>query len=461
MTNKEKQTTTPGGINKISVFWFRRDLRLDDNTALINALSGKNQVLPIFIFDENIIGELAKDDARISFIYSQLFDIDKELKDIGSGIKIYKGKPLEVWKSILNDYDVEEAFANADYEPYALKRDGTIDGLLRNKGVKNGLQIFKDIVIYEKDDILKDNGEPYTVFTPYKNKWLTAFNSDCSLEGKKFHPKDLVINKTTKFFKFQNNFPKLESLGFQKSGIRVKPYNIDDLQDYAATRDIPEKDSTSYLSPHLRFGTISIRRLIGNLNSSDELFLSELIWREFFMQILYHFPRVQHENFKTKYDAVKWRNNEEEFDLWCKGKTGFPIVDAGMRQLNETGYMHNRVRMIVAGFLCKHLLIDWKWGEAYFAKKLLDYELSSNNGNWQWSAGTGCDAAPYFRIFNPITQLKKFDPEYKYVKKWIPDFEDNYNIKPIVEHRFARERALGVYGDALNKAKVSGVRLSS
>jgi len=451
MSDKEKQTSAPMERKTISVFWFRRDLRLDDNTALINALEEKHSVLPIFIFDENIIDELPQDDARISFIYSRLYDIDKKLKAYGSGIKIYKGKPLEIWKTIINEYDVHAAYANADYEPYSLKRDGTIDGLLINKGVKKGLQIFKDSVIFEKEEVLKDNGEPYTVFTPYKNRWLSNFNSNLSDNGKTFLPKDFHPDKDESFIKFKNEFPGLESLGFQQSRIRVNPYNTDALKNYAVNRDIPHMDSTSYLSPHLRFGTISIRRVICNLNPNDEVFLSELIWREFFMQILYHFPRVEQENFKKKYDAIQWRNNEEEFELWCLGKTGFPIVDAGMRQLNESGYMHNRVRMIVAGFLCKHLLIDWKWGEAYFARKLLDYELSSNNGNWQWAAGTGCDAAPYFRIFNPITQLKKFDPEYKYVRKWIPEFHENYKLQPIVEHRFARERALDIYGSALQK----------
>lgn len=446
MSIKEEQTSPKGERKTISVFWFRRDLRLDDNTALLNALEGKSAVLPIFIFDENIIEELPSDDARINFIYSNLYEIDKELKAFGSGIKIYKGKPLEVWKSILDEYDVQAAYANADYEPYALKRDGTIDGLLINKGVKKGLQTFKDSVIFEKGDILKDNGEPYTVFTPYKNRWLSVFNSVSSVEAKDFNP-----GKNAGFLTFNNDFPELESIGFQSSRIGVNPYNIDELNNYDAVRDIPHLDATSYLSPHLRFGTVSIRRIISKLNAAHEVFLSELIWREFFMQILYHFPRVEHENFKKKYDGVQWRNNEEEFELWCRGETGFPMVDAGMRQLNETGYMHNRVRMIVAGFLCKHLLIDWRWGEAYFAKKLLDYELSSNNGNWQWAAGTGCDAAPYFRIFNPITQLKKFDPDYKYVKKWIPGFPDNYDIPPMVEHRFARERALKIYGGALEK----------
>lgn len=453
MLNTVKQTSSPRG-EKINVFWFRRDLRLDDNTALINALGGKNSVLPIFIFDENIIDELPEDDARISFIYSNLYEIDKELKAFGSGIKIYKGKPLEVWKSILNDYDVEAVFCNADYEPYALKRDASISGLLKNNGIKQGLQTFKDSVIFEKDEVMKDNGEPYTVFTPYKNRWLSLFNSRESVEGDGFLAKDFHADKNSGFLSFNNDFSEVWSClrqeGFQRIRIGVNPYKINDLQDYAATRDIPEKDSTSYLGPHLRFGTVSIRRVIDELKTSDEVFLSELIWREFFMQILYHFPRVEHENFKKKYDAVKWRNDEREFELWCRGETGYPMVDAGMRQLNETGYMHNRVRMITAGFLCKHLLIDWKWGEAYFATKLLDYELSSNNGNWQWAAGTGCDAAPYFRIFNPITQLKKFDPEYKYVKRWIPGFPDNYDVQPMVEHRFARERALGVYGKGIN-----------
>ncbi|PLX13091.1 MAG: deoxyribodipyrimidine photolyase [Marinilabiliales bacterium] len=426
-------------MNKIRVFWFRRDLRLEDNAGLFNALAGKSSVLPIFIFDDNIIDELPEEDARISFIYSNLKDIDEKLKTFGSGLKIYKGKPEKVWEQILEDYDVEAVYANEDYEPYAIKRDAEIDNFLKSNGVSKGLQTHKDSVVFAKDEVLKDNGSPYTVFTPYKNKWLALFQ-ETDIRDKKLTEKDY-----NGFLKFKNDFPSLESLGFRPSPIRVKPYILDGLNSYADTRDFPAIDGTSYLSPHLRFGTVSVRQIINSLDKKDETFLSELIWREFFMQILYHFPRVESENFKTKYNGIKWRNEEGEFQKWCYGETGFPIVDAGMRQLNKTGYMHNRVRMITAGFLCKHLLIDWRWGEAYFAKKLLDYELSSNNGNWQWAAGTGCDAAPYFRIFNPITQLKKFDPKLEYTRKWIDNFDLGYNVPPVVEHRFARERALEAY----------------
>lgn len=422
-------------MNKnLNIFWFRRDLRLYDNTALHHALNSGLPVLPVFIFDTQILSELPVNDARVNFIYDKLYEIDAQLKKMGSSVNVYKGDPLKIWEEILTEFKIEKVYFNKDYEPYALERDKRIRNLLKENGIE--VYTYKDQVIFEENEILKSDGKPYTVFTPYKNKWLEKFR-----DAEIFHNQ---IACSECFYKFKDTFPSLKEIGFKESKIKVKEYNVNDLDNYSEERDIPALDSTSYLSPHLRFGTVSIRQLVHKLKT-NQTFLSELIWREFFMQILYHFPEVVDHNFKRKYDGIEWRNDENEFKAWCEGKTGYPMVDAGMRQLNQTGYMHNRVRMLTAGFLCKHLLIDWRWGEAYFASKLLDFELSSNNGNWQWAAGTGCDAAPYFRIFNPAEQQKKFDKDYHYVKRWVPEFGTSDYPKPIVGHKQARERALTEY----------------
>lgn len=428
-------TTSSKDETPISVFWFRRDLRIEDNTALAKALDTNFPVLPIFIFDSHILNELPKDDARIGFIHKSLLKIKESLKSSDSDILYLYGEPKAVWLQLISKFNIVNVFCNRDYEPYARARDNEIEQLLSKKSIT--FFSYKDQVIFEENEILKSNNEPYTVFTPYKNKWLAKFHEENYIEHK--NPKLNNLHKA--------NYPtiSLEDIGFKKSGIEVKDFDLSQLHLYKDKRDFPYDDITSYLSPHLRFGTISIRQLITKIDKNNAVFLSELIWREFFMQILFHFPKVVTGNFRAKYNNIQWRNNKEEFKLWCQGKTGYPMVDAGMRQLNETGFMHNRVRMITAGFLCKHLLIDWRWGEAYFAKKLLDYELSSNNGNWQWAAGTGCDAAPYFRIFNPLSQQKKFDKDYKYVRKWIPEFDSFEYPDPVVEHKFARERALAAY----------------
>lgn len=427
-------------MSKVNVFWFRRDLRLFDNHGLSKAISQENKVLPIFIFDEEILSELPADDARVNFIYDNLKNMNVKLQENEAGLKIYKGNVPEVWKKIVEEYSVEKVFTNHDYEPYAISRDKEIGQFLKSKNIE--FLTFKDQVIFEKEEVLKDDGDPYTVYTPYKNKWLSHFKEEFT----KPHKVDLSKEN---FVKSNWSFPSKSDLSINSSSIEVKPYDLDVMVNYGNYRDYPAMDRTSYLSPHLRFGTVSVRELVKQALHTNKTFLSELIWREFFMQILYHFPKVVHNNFREKYDGVKWRNNEQEFEKWCKGETGYPIVDAGMRQLNETGYMHNRVRMIVASFLCKHLLIDWKWGEAYFAKKLLDYELASNNGNWQWAAGTGCDAAPYFRVFNPHTQIKKFDEDLEYINKWVKDLNELTYPTPMVEHKSARERALKTYKDGL------------
>ncbi|HSQ45639.1 MAG TPA: deoxyribodipyrimidine photo-lyase [Lutibacter sp.] len=416
---------------EISVFWFRRDLRLEDNCALFQALNSKLPVLPIFIFDEAILNELPKDDSRVNFIYDTLKDINNELLKFNASLYVKKGNPVDIWSAIFEEFNVKNVFFNKDYEPYAKQRDEKIKQLCKQKN--SNCFTYKDQVIFEEAEIVKADGLPYSVYTPYKNKWLEKYNANSPIEYKSETLKD-------NFLKSKFPFPSLSNIGFVESLIKVLPSNSKCIKKYQEIRDIPSVE-TSNASVFLRFGTISVRKLVDYANKTNQIYLSELIWREFFMQILFHYPKVVNENFKSKYNFIPWRNNEAEFKLWCEGRTGYPIVDAGMRQLNKTGYMHNRVRMITASFLCKHLLIDWRWGEAYFASTLLDFELSSNNGNWQWVAGTGCDSAPYFRVFNPTTQQEKFDPDLKYIKKWIPNFTNIY-IPEIVEHKFARDRYL-------------------
>jgi deoxyribodipyrimidine photo-lyase len=422
---------------KINIFWFRRDLRLEDNTALSMALNSGLPVLPLFIFDANITSELPPDDPRISFIYETLSSLNNKLQKSKSAVYILKGDPEKIWRDLIVSFDINTVYINKDYEPYGIQRDKTIETILGEK--KINLLRFKDHVIFEEKEILKSDDSPYTIFTPYKNKWLSEFADHFPEKT------NISLNDKQNYHKCFPEFPTLENLGFMKSSVRVRPFDLSVINEYDKFRDFPAIDNTSYLGPHLRFGTVSIRKIIRIAAVENNVFLGELIWREFFMQILYNFPYVVTGNFKTKYDNILWRNNEKEFDRWCNGETGYPLVDAGMRQLNKTGYIHNRVRMIAAGFLCKHLLIDWRWGEAWFATKLLDYELSSNNGNWQWAAGTGCDAAPYFRIFNPETQLKKFDHDSEYVKKWIEEIDEPGYPKPMIDHDFARRRAISTF----------------
>lgn len=428
-------------MSKLSFFWFRRDLRLEDNTGLTQALQGKYPVLLLFIFDDVILDKLPKNDARVRFIHEQLQLLNQQLQKHKASILCLKGKPIDVWQELLKKYSIAEVYANHDYEPYAVRRDNEIAQLLHGSGAH--FHTFKDQVIFEKEEVVKADGKPYSVFTPYKNKWLKTFTKE---DGKAVEAPNFKQLKTNTF-----SCPDLKELGFLQSDISTPAFNLNAVKDYAQKRDIPGEDATSHLGPHLRFGTIGIRKLFSEIPQQADVFRSELIWREFFMQILYHFPQLETENFKAQYNHIVWRNNPEEFELWKNGKTGYPMVDAGMRQLNKTGYIHNRVRMITAGFLCKHLLIDWRWGEAYFAEKLLDYDLAANNGNWQWAAGTGCDAAPYFRVFNPHEQLKKFDPELKYIRKWIEEYDTPDYPKPMVAHKFARERALGTYKKSLNQ----------
>ncbi|MGB0883679.1 MAG: cryptochrome/photolyase family protein [Flavobacteriales bacterium] len=428
---------------KISVFWFRRDLRLEDNHGLSKALESPFPVLPLFIFDTNIVDELKADDPRVSFIYKHLKLVSDKLNTISSSLLCKKGNPKDVWKTLLDQFDVQSVFANEDYEPYAIQRDKDIENLLSHHHIE--LNLFKDQVIFEKYEILKADQKPYTIFTPYKNKWLSLFDEAFTSSF------DSGLNEH--YLNINLPFPNLSDFGFSESSIQVDDYQIEISKHYQEERNFPYLNKTSHLSPHLRFGTVSVRHIVRHA-LAHPFFLSELIWREFFMQILFHFPDVVHSNFKPKYNAIKWRNNTAEFEKWKSGNTGYPLVDAGMRELNRTGIMHNRVRMVAASFLCKHLLIDWKWGEAYFAEKLLDYDLALNNGNWQWVAGTGCDSAPYFRIFNPSEQVKKFDPKLDYIRIWVPELDSLNYSSPMVEHKMARERALKTYKEGLAQTQI-------
>lgn len=418
-------------------FWFRRDLRLNDNVGLRAALQSGEKVQPVFIFDEEILNELPKNDARVTFIHTKLEEINEALKQYQSSILVKHGKPLEIWKDLVKRDHVNGLFFNHDYEPYALQRDKVVTDLFEKEG--HEVKSFKDHVFFEKNEVLKEDGDPYVVYTPYKNKWLEKL-------------KAVGIEKPEKEEQYFKEFlhsdyviPSLSSIGFEKSTIEAPAYNLKYVKDYDKHRNDPAADRTTQIGHHLRFGTVSIRALVAFAKEKNHVFLSELIWRDFFSQILYHFPKVVDQNFREKYNGIEWRNNEEEFKKWCEGKTGYPIVDAGMRQLKETGFMHNRVRMITGSFLVKHLLVDWRWGEAYFAEKLLDYDLASNNGNWQWVAGTGCDAAPYFRVFNPSSQQDKFDKDYAYVKRWVKEYGTEKYPQPMVDHKMARQRALDTY----------------
>ncbi len=431
-------------MEKIAVFWFRRDLRQDDNHGLFRALSSGLPVLPVFVFDTKILDKLAsKTDARVSFIYSQVQKLKNELEKAGSSLFVFNGEPIEMFEKLTTDYQVETVFANHDYESYSKERDNQVAALLHSKRIR--FETFKDQVIFEKSEVVKDDGTPYTVFTPYSRKWKQKLSA-AALES---YPSENLGDRFLKTAAFK--LPELQEIGFEKSPVSIPVFNISEpiIRNYAATRDFPAIEGTSKLGVYLRFGVVSIRKVVKLAMNWSEVFLNELIWREFFMQILWHFPQVETKAFKPQYDLISWRNNENEFEKWCNGQTGYPLVDAGMRELNATGFMHNRLRMVTASFLTKHLLVDWRWGEAYFAEKLLDFELSANNGNWQWAAGCGCDAAPYFRVFNPESQQKKFDPELKYILKWVPEYGTVVYPKPIVEHTFARDRVLNAYKSVL------------
>lgn len=426
-----------------NLVWMRRDLRLHDNHALYQALSSGNPTQLLFIFDTEILDELPVNDARVSFIYQQLQGLQASLKAHGSSLRIEHGKVDDVWARILAEQAPAAIYCNRDYEPYARERDSRI----KNWAISQGIEWndFADQVAMEPHEVLKDNGSPYTVFTPYSRKWKERM---LQKGGIPYYPSEEHLDKLQPS---DFSMPSLDSMGFQASGMSFPSSEVakSRILNYEKTRNFPAIEGTSRLSVHLRFGTVSPREKMAKALQINAKFATELIWREFYMAIMAHFPRVTHQSFKPEYDRIAWRNNEVEFEAWKKGKTGYPLVDAGMRELNRTGHMHNRVRMVVASFLTKHLLIDWRWGEAYFAQKLLDFELASNNGGWQWAAGSGVDAAPYFRVFNPQLQLEKFDKDFHYVKRWVPEFGSPSYPKPIVEHSYARQRCLETYAKAL------------
>lgn len=429
---------------QVNVFWFRRDLRIHDNRGFFEALSHDLPVLPIFILDTNILDKLPKKDHRVDFILDALSDLHEKFKQHGSGLHVYYGDPLDVYKKILKEHNVHIVFTNHDYEPYAIKRDDAVMRLLREH--KADFQTFKDNVIFEKSEVAKDDGKFYSVYTPYMRKWKETLSKLIKKEGKL--PQFSSEKKLDQLIKSKGHILSHKDIGFLPSDIPApgKTIKKEILTKYGERRDFPALDATSHLGVHLRFGTVSVRDLVKKaIELKATVWLSELIWREFFMQILWHNPFVVDGPFKEKYSKIEWRNNKEEFKAWCEGRTGYPIVDAGMRELNTTGHMHNRVRMVVGSFLVKHLLINWQWGEKYFAEKLFDFDLSANNGNWQWVAGCGCDASPYFRVFNPYTQTEKFDKKEEYIKKWIPELGTDKYPDPIVEHAFARDRVLKAY----------------
>ncbi len=434
-------------MSKYTLFWFRRDLRLHDNAGLYRALCNHSNVLPIFIFDRNILDKLEdKKDRRVEFIHQVITDLDTQLKALGSSLLVKYGTPETVFPELVSTYDIEAVYTNHDFESYAIGRDNMVHEYLQSEGIE--FRTFKDHVIFEKNEVLSGSKTPYTVFTPYSRKWKETLND--------FYVKSYSTGKYFSNFSKINlpDPPSLESMGFLPVGMSFPVKEVKDLlvKNYAEKRDFPAILGTSRLSVHLRFGTVSIRELVKKAQNLSETWLNELIWRDFYFNIVYHFPHIcQGESFRREYDQIQWRNNEQEFEAWCKGQTGYPIVDAGMRELNATGFMHNRVRMIVASFLTKHLLIDWRWGEAYFAKKLLDFDFAANNGGWQWASGSGCDAAPYFRVFNPTLQTQKFDKQLEYTKRWVPELNSLSYPQPIVNHEMARKRVLEVYQKALKK----------
>ncbi len=429
----------------VVIHWFRRDLRFEDNHSLSRALQSGKKVVCVFIFDKYILDKLEnKADNRLNFIHQTLTVMNKQLHDLGSTLCSYYGDPESAWGDILSQHQVHEVHCNRDYEPYAQQRDRTIYEFLSSRGI--AMHGHKDHVIFEKKEVVKDDGLPYTVFTPYSRKWKAK------LEANTFAAYASSLSEKELMPLAPREIIPLANMGMSASPFSEFPsasLSEEIVANYHLHRDLPSKRGTTRLSMHLRFGTVSIRALANTGHQQNEKWLNELIWRDFYQMIIYHFPHTTAKAFKPAYDRIEWRNDPAEFAAWCEGKTGYPIVDAGMRELLATGFMHNRVRMIVASFLTKHLLIDWRWGERFFATHLLDFELASNVGGWQWAAGCGCDAAPYFRVFNPTLQTEKFDKEHTYIRQWVTEFGTANYPKPIVEHPFARERVLRVFKSAL------------
>ena len=430
-----------------ALFWHRRDLRIDDNKGLFEALKQNEIVHPIFIFDKSILDKLPKNDQRILFIYQEIESLKKSYQNLGSDLWVYYSEPSEIIPKIAQELNCSSVYFNNDYEPYALQRDQEIQVSLNN--IKIEFIGNKDHVIFEKNEVLKDDGKPYTIFTPYSRKWKANLKEEDLREYSIEKYSGNLVQKQQ-----GEALITLEEMGFESKVLHDFPDRIaknEILKNYHLSRNFPAVKGTSKLSLHLRFGTISIRKLALIAREQNETYLNELIWRDFYQMIIFHFPKSAENSFKAQYDKIIWEKNEVHFDSWCTGKTGYPIVDAGMRELNATGFMHNRVRMVVASFLTKHLLLDWRLGAAYFAEKLLDFELASNTGGWQWAAGCGCDAAPYFRVFNPQAQQEKFDKSFEYIKKWVPEYGTSSYPEPIIEHKFARERILQRFKSALNE----------
>ena len=431
-------------MESVNIFWFRRDLRVDDNHGFFKALNAGLPVVPVFIFDPAILAQFPNpNDARLTFIHRCLTELDREFRKFNSSLQVYVSSPEVVFGQLASKYPIHAVFTNTDCEPSAILRDQKVAQILQNKGIE--FHSFKDQIVFHLNEIVKADGSPYTVFTPYSKKWKEKLAS---------HPIQVYESEKHLYslkHLSSDYFPELTEIGYQQQNISFPDKNFDPIliENYAKTRDFPAENGTSKLGVHLRFGTLSIRKLTQFAQMYSEVFLNELIWRNFYMDILWHFPHAAEKSFKPAYDFIPWLNNETDFERWCAGQTGYPLVDAGMRELNETGFMHNRVRMVVASFLTKHLLIDWRWGESYFASKLLDFELASNNGGWQWASGSGCDAALYFRVFSPDLQTKRFDHDFKYIRKWVPEYETSAYPKPMVDHAFARNRAIDTYRKAL------------
>ena len=474
------------------LMWFRRDLRAFDNAALFHALKSCKQVHCVFVFDKAILDSLPRADRRVEFIRESLVALDAELHAVaglaGAGLIVRHAVAADEVPRLAHELGVQEVFANHDDEPDALTRDAHVRGALANFGI--GFQTFKDHVIFERSEVLTQMGKPYGVFTPYKNAWLQKVND--------FYLKSYPVGKYIKALAarpkaYQLSVPTLADIGFETTnlsslhvptgspgGLALFEDFFDRMDKYDDTRNFPAIKGPSYLGVHLRFGTVSIRQLASTAyqrmlvgSKGAETWLSELIWRDFYHQILHHHPRVVTAAFKPEYDDIKWdhhKHAKELFAAWCEGRTGYPLVDAAMAQINQTGYMHNRLRMVVASFLTKDLGVDWRWGEKYFAQHLIDFDLSANNGGWQWASSSGCDAQPYFRIFNPVTQSEKFDPQGKFIKRYLPqlaglqgaDIHAPWDAKPlalqaagvtlgkdyplpVVNHAEAREKTLARY----------------